>query len=421
MSTTELGPVFFLAVVVILLVCRLAGRALRALGQPPVVGEMVAGVVLGPSVLGLLAPGVEAALFPPELRPALYVAGQIGLVVFMFQTGYEFRSAGIRTVAKPAAMISGAGILVPLALGVGLTYAAHGRVDVFPEDVSVTVSALFVGVTLAITAFPMLARIITERGLTGTRFGSLSLASGAVDDALAWVLLAGVLSLTGGGTGPLVVALAGSAGLVAVLALLARSGTRLAGLVHRRTPEELLLITVVVLFLAAWYTDRIGLYAVFGAFSLGVVFPRSEPVDRAIEAIGPISRIVFLPLFFTYSGLNTDFALLATPGLLLFTVGCVALAVLGKLGACWLAARAAGEEGGVALRIGTLMNARGLMQLIAINIGLAAGIVTPSMFAVLVVVALVTTVLATPLLTLWDRIDARRTAEAPVERVGATP
>ncbi|OKI04736.1 cation:proton antiporter [Streptomyces sp. CB02923] len=422
MSITELGPVFFLAVVVILLVCRLVARALRALGQPPVVGEMAAGVVLGPSVLGLLAPGVEEALFPPELRPALYVAGQIGLVVFMFQTGYEFRTANIRTVAKPAAMISAAGIAVPLALGVGLTYAVHGRIGgIFPADVSVVVSALFVGVTLAITAFPMLARIITERGLTGTRFGSLSLASGAVDDALAWVLLAGVLSLTGSGTGPLVIALAGSVGLVIVLALLARSTTRMTGLINRRHPDELLLITVVVLFLAAWYTDRIGLYAVFGAFSLGVVFPRSEPVDRAIEAIGPISRIVFLPLFFTYSGLNTDFALLASPGLLLFTVGCVALSVLGKLGACWLAARAAGEEGAVALRIGTLMNARGLMQLIAINIGLAAGIVTPSMFAVLVVVALVTTVMATPLLTLWDRIDARRTAGTPAERVGAAP
>ncbi|KOU07388.1 cation:proton antiporter [Streptomyces sp. NRRL F-5755] len=422
MSTTELGPVFFLAVVVILLVCRLVGRALRALGQPPVVGEMAAGVVLGPSVLGLLAPGVEAALFPPELRPALYVAGQIGLVVFMFQTGYEFRTAGIRRVAKPATMISAAGILVPFALGVGLTYAVHDSVDVFPKDVAVGVCGLFVGVTLAITAFPMLARIITERGLTGTRFGSLSLASGAVDDALAWVLLAGVLGMAGSGTGPLLVALAGSAGLVVVLALLARSGTRLAGLTHRRAPDELLLVTVVLLFLAAWYTDRIGLYAVFGAFSLGVVFPRSEAVDRAIEAIGPISRIVFLPLFFTYSGLNTDFALLASPGLLLFTVACVALAVLGKLGACWLAARAAGEEGAVALRIGTLMNARGLMQLIAINIGLAAGIVTPSLFAVLVVVALVTTVMATPLLTLWDRIDARRAVGRPrAERVGAAP
>ncbi|MEV0263490.1 cation:proton antiporter [Streptomyces sp. NPDC050617] len=413
MSTTELGPVFFLAAVVILVTCRVVARALRALGQPPVVGEMVAGVVLGPSALGLLAPGVEEALFPRELRPVLFVAGQIGLVIFMFQTGYEFRTDRIRAVARPAAAVSTAGILVPLALGMGLTFATHDAVDVYPADIPVGVSALFVGVTIAITAFPMLARIITERGLVGSRFGSLSLASGALDDVVAWVLLAAVLGLAGDGAGPFAIAVGGGVGLVAVLAVLARKNGRMTALADRRSNDDLLLITVIVLFLAAWYTDRIGLYAVFGAFSLGVVFPRSEAVDRTVEAVAPISRIVFLPLFFTYSGLNTDFALLAQPSLLLFAAACVAVSVLGKFGACWLAARAVGEPPGVALRVGTLMNARGLMQLIAINIGLAAGIVTPSMFAVLVVVALVTTVMATPLLSLWDRLDARRDGRAP--------
>ncbi len=413
MSTTELGPVFFLATVVILVTCRLVARALRLLGQPPVVGEMVAGVVLGPSVLGLLAPGVEDTLFPQELRPVLFVAGQIGLVVFMFQTGYEFRTDRIRAVARPAAAVSTAGILVPLALGMGLTFATHDAVDVYPAGIPVGVSALFVGVTIAITAFPMLARIITERGLVGTRFGSLSLASGALDDVVAWVLLAAVLGMAGDGAGPFAIAVVGGVGLVAVLAVLVRKGGRMTALADRRSDDDLLLITVIVLFLAAWYTDRIGLYAVFGAFSLGIVFPRSAAVDRTVEAVAPISRIVFLPLFFTYSGLNTDFALLARPSLLLFAAGCVAVSILGKLGACWLAARAVGEPPGVALRVGTLMNARGLMQLIAINIGLAAGIVTPSMFAVLVVVALVTTVMATPLLSLWDRLDARRAGRAP--------
>ncbi|MEV0276888.1 cation:proton antiporter [Streptomyces sp. NPDC050610] len=413
MSTTELGPAFFLAAVVILVTCRVVARALRALGQPPVVGEMVAGVVLGPSALGLLAPGVEEALFPQELRPVLFVAGQIGLVIFMFQTGYEFRTDRIRAVARPAAAISTAGILAPLALGMGLTFATRDGVDVYPADVPIGVSALFVGVTIAITAFPMLARIITERGLVDTRFGSLSLAGGALDDVVAWVLLAAVLGLAGDGAGPFAIALGGGAGLVAVLAVVARKGGRMTALADRRSDDDLLLITVIVLFVAAWYTDRIGLYAVFGAFSLGVVFPRSAPVDRTVAAVAPISRIVFLPLFFTYSGLNTDFALLADPSLLLFAAACVAVSVLGKLGACWAAARMVGETPGVALRVGTLMNARGLMQLIAINIGLAAGIVTPSMFAVLVVVALVTTVMATPLLSLWDRLDARRAARAP--------
>jgi Kef-type K+ transport system membrane component KefB len=419
MSPTELAPAFFLSVVVILVVCRLVGLALRSLGQPPVVGEMVAGVVLGPSVLGLLAPGVESHLFPAALRPVLYVVGQIGLVAFMFQAGYEFRTDRIRPVARAAASISAAGIVAPLALGTGLTFLVHGSVHVFPAHVSTLVSALFVGVTLSITAFPMLARIITERGLTGSRFGTIALASGALDDAVAWVMLAGVLSLAGTGVGTFLVALFGAVGLAAVLAVLTKARVRATHAAAKLSSDQLLLATVVVLFLAAWYTDRIGLYAVFGAFSLGVVFPRSEPVDRAVAGISPVSRIVFLPLFFTYSGLNTNFGLLSGTSVLLFTAACVVLAVVGKLGACWLAARLVGEKPEVALRVGTLMNARGLMQLIAINVGLAAGIVSPAMFSVLVVVALVTTVMATPLLSLWDRMDAGRAVAVTDELVSA--
>ncbi|MGO1054806.1 cation:proton antiporter [Crossiella sp. CA198] len=407
MSNTELAPAFFLAVVVILVTCRLVGWALRALGQPPVVGEMVAGVVLGPSVLGLIAPAAEAALFPQQLRPVLYVVGQIGLVVFMFQAGYEFRVDRLRAVARSATAISLAGVLAPLLLGIGLTVVADGLVDVFPDNVSLTVSALFVGVALSITAFPMLARIITERGLTGSRFGSIAMASGALDDAVAWVLLAGVLSIAGGSAGPFAVAIGGTLGLVLILTLLARGSNRVAALAGRVTAENLVLVLVIALFLAAWYTDVIGLYAVFGAFSLGVVFPRSEAVDQAVHTLRPVGAVL-LPLFFTYSGLNTDFGLLFHTDLLLFTLACVLAAVAGKFGACWLAARLTGEEPAVAVRVGTLMNARGLMQLIAINVGLAAGIVTKELFSALVVVALVTTMMATPMLSFWDRRDRRR-------------
>ncbi|MEI5102556.1 cation:proton antiporter [Streptomyces sp. PmtG] len=407
MSTTELGPTFFLAVVVILVTCRITALCLRRLGQPPVVGEMVAGVLLGPSALGALAPGVQDELFPDALRPVLFVAGQIGLVIFMFQAGYDLRADRIRPVARAAGAISVAGMVVPLALGTGLTWAAHDAVDILPEGASLPVACLFVGVTLAITAFPMLARIITERGLTGTRFGSISLAAGALDDAVAWVLLAGVLSLSQDSAGPFTKAVLGTLGLALLLALLLRAREPIARRLDGLAPEAVLLVTVLTLFLAAWYTDTIGLYAVFGAFSLGVVFPRSAAVDRAVGSIAPVGQLVFLPLFFTYSGLNTDFGLLTGSALLLLTAGCVAAAIVGKFGACWLTARALGEERGVALRVGTLMNARGLMQLIAINVGLAAGIVSPRMFSMLVVVALVTTLMATPLLSLWDHLERR--------------
>ncbi|WP_051854551.1 cation:proton antiporter [Streptomyces sp. NRRL B-1347] len=416
MSTTELGPTFFLAVVVILVTCRVTALALRALGQPPVVGEMVAGVLLGPSLLGLVAPGVEEELFPDALRPVLFVAGQIGLVIFMFQAGYELRTDRLKPLAKAAGAVSAAGVLVPLALGTGLAWAAHGWVDILPAAEPLPVTCLFVGVALAVTAFPMMARIISERGLTGSRFGSLSLAAGALDDVVAWVLLAGVLSLSRDSAGPFAKAVAGAAGLVLVLALLLRAREPLARRLERLAPEQVLLFVVITLFLAAWYTDTIGLYAVFGAFSLGVVFPRSAAVDRAVGAVTPAGQIVFLPLFFTYSGLNTDFGLLTGPALLLLTAACVAAAVVGKFVACWLAARAVGEEQGVALRVGTLMNARGLMQLIAINVGLAAGIVSQRMFSMLVVVALVTTLMATPVLSLWDRRDRRARPPAGEDR-----
>ncbi|HZE37548.1 MAG TPA: cation:proton antiporter [Stackebrandtia sp.] len=407
MSTSELSAAFFIAVVAILVVCRAVSWLVKLIGQPPVVGEMVAGVVLGPSVLGLLAPGVEDALFPKDLRPVLYVVGQVGLVTFMFFTGYEFKTERIRSVARPAAFISSGGILVPMLLGIGITWFAFGKVDVFPAHVSLLVSTLFVGVTLSITAFPMLARIIIERDLTNTPFGSISLASGALDDAVAWVLLAGVMSIAAASGGPIALAVGGAAVFSVLLIVVVRWRDPLARLSSRVPADQLVLIVVVALLVAAWYTDTIGLYAVFGAFSLGVVFPRTPEVDGAVKRLTPISA-VFLPLFFTYSGLNTDFGLLFHPALMIFAFVCLVAAIVGKFGACWFAARLAGEKPAIALRVGTLMNARGLMQLIAINLGLAAGIVTKSMFSVLVIVALVTTLMATPLLTLWDRLDRRR-------------
>jgi len=170
---------------------------------------------------------------------------------------------------------------------------------------------------------------------------------------------------------------------------------------------------VVLLFLVAWYTDEIGLYAVFGAFAVGVVMPHTARTDQVIDTLTPVAAIVFLPLFFTFSGLRTEFALLGNPAVLLFAVACVALAILGKFGACWAAARFRGEPNGVALRVGALMNARGLMQLIALNAGLEAGIVSPALFTVLVLVALVTTLMTTPALSWIERREARATPVVP--------
>ncbi|MGW5744399.1 cation:proton antiporter [Amycolatopsis sp. NPDC003861] len=408
MSPSEAAPVFFLAVVAILVVVRLVCLVAVKLGQPPVVGEMISGVLLGPSLLGLLLPDVQEALFPDGIRPLLYVGGQIGLVIYMFGAGYEFNVGSIRDSRKSVAAISAAGTLVPLALGVGVAVVGTTWVGIGKEGVSPVTSAAFVGVALAITAFPMLARIITERGIAATKFGSLALACGALDDVLAWLLLAVVLGMHAGSAGPVALALGGGvlfAGLVFIV------GRRLLAKVmksERMGVDQRVLVTAMTLFAAAWFTDMIGLYAVFGAFCVGIAFPRTPAADAVLAKIMPIGRIVFLPLFFTYSGLNTRFALLADPKLLAFAVLCVAVAIIGKLGASWGAARLAGEPPAIATRVGVLVNARGLMQLIALNVGLAAGIVSPALFTVLVLVALVTTIMTAPVLAWLDRRDARK-------------
>jgi K+:H+ antiporter len=332
-------------------------------------------------------------------------------VLFMFQAGYAFTSHRVGRLAGTAGAISIAGVSVPLVLGALLVLATGDAVPIRPDGVSLGVSAAFVGVALAITAFPMLARIITERGLTGTRHGSLALASGAIDDLVAWIMLAVVLAVASGKAGPALVTVGGA---VLFGLLLWLGGRRVTTALLRLSEPARLLGVVALLFVVAWYTDEIGLYAVFGAFVVGVVMPRGEAADKVVDTLTPMASALFLPLFFTFSGLRTEFGLLGDPAVLTFAVVCVAVAIAGKFGACWATARLRGEPQPVALRVGALMNARGLMQLIALNVGLEAGIVNPSLFTVLVLVALVTTLMTTPLLAWMDRRRPAVAVDSPV-------
>jgi Kef-type K+ transport system membrane component KefB len=407
---SEFASGFFIAAVVILLSCRLVSYLLGKVGQPAVVGEMIAGVLLGPSLLGLLSPATEAFLFPAALRPVLDVAGQIGLVGLMFQAGQGFMANRPPRAGRTATVVSITGIVAPLALGIGITFAASGSVNIVKPGVPPAVAALFVGVALAITAFPTLARIIAERGIATTRPGSIALACGAIDDVVAWILLALVLALSSGRAEPLLVAVVG----VVVFGLLTATVVRRLLAWAMGTPklstEVRLMVTVAVLFAGAWFTGEIGLYAVFGAFCVGMAMPRGRASEQVVRTISPVIRIVFVPLFFTYSGLNTRFGLFADPVLLAFAAICVLVAVAGKFGGCWAAARALGEPGPVASRIGALMNARGLMQLLALNVGLSAGIVNSELFTVLVLVALVTTTMTTWVLGWLDQRSAELVA-----------
>ena len=400
MTTFELSVRFFLQLAAVLVVCRLVCWVAVKFGQPPVVGEMIAGVILGPSLLGYLLPQVQQWLFPAASRPILFSGAQIGLALYMFTVGLDFRMDLIRSRLKSALAISASGILVPFILGCGLAWVLLSRGGFFPQGVTAVQAVPFMGAAMAITAFPMLARIIYERGLTGTTVGALALAAGAIDDAAAWGVLALVLASFGRDPWIAVMAIGGSAVFVLFLFTI---GQKLLAAISRYAAkgdaEERVSTgwVMVLLMLAAWYTDTIRLYAVFGAFFLGAAMPRGPFVRRLQALIEPLTTSLLLPLFFIYSGLNTRFDLVNDPMLWLVAIAVLAAAVFGKAGACYLAARACGETHREALGVGSLMNARGLMELIILNIGLERGIITPTLFSILVFMAIVTTLMATPM------------------------
>lgn len=392
---------FFLQLAVILIACRVVGWIGRvALGQPQVVGEMIAGVVLGPSLLGLLAPGLQGAIFPRETRNVLYAGAQLGVGLYMFLVGTTLRLDHFRSKARSASLVSLAGIVAPFAVAVVLTPWLLGIPGVFAAGISQFNATLFLGACIALTAFPMLARIINERGLADTALGTLSLTAGAFDDAVSWCVLAIVLATFGGGAGVAILAIGGGmlwGALVLVvgprlLAPLARAAERSGAL----TPP-LLAVVLIAFCASAFLMDAVGIHAIFGGFIMGVVMPRGTLTEEIRAKIEPLTVVLLLPIFFTYSGLNTRLDAVSSPALLLVALVILAVSVLAKGGACYLAARLAGEDNRTALGIGALMNSRGLMELIIINIGLQKGIIGPTLFAMLVLMAIVTTTMASPL------------------------
>lgn len=400
MPATQLSVHFFAQAAIILLVSQLVGRLARKLGQPQVVGEMIAGVMLGPSLFGALAPQLQQLLFPQPTLGVLYVAAQLGVGLYMFLVGTEFQTEHFRARARSAVAVSAAGILVPFALAFGIGPLLQGVPGLFAPQTKPFEASLFLGAAIAITAFPMLARIIHERGLAGTSLGTLALTAGAVDDAAAWCILAIVLASFGGDWTGAWYAIGGGLAFALFLVLVARRGLRLLGRwVYPDAPlrPPLLAIVLALFCLCAFAMDAIGIHAVFGGFLLGCVMPRGALTQKLRATLQPFVVVFLLPMFFTYSGLNTRLDLLFDPSILLAALAILAASFGGKLVACWGAARLNGESSSDALAIGALMNARGLMELIIINIGLAAGVILPGLFSVLVLMAILTTLLATPL------------------------
>ncbi|HEV2209061.1 MAG TPA: cation:proton antiporter [Verrucomicrobiae bacterium] len=418
MSGPQLSSMFFVQMMVILLACRVVGALARRLGQPQVVGEMIAGVFLGPSLLGLLLPGFQGVLFPKESLKVLYVGAQLGVGLYMFLVGVEFDIDMFRQRARSATTVSAAGMLAPFLLGAGLALVLVNVPGLFSQKATGFEAMLFMGASLSITAFPMLARIIFERGLTGTPLGTLALAAGAIGDAGAWCVLAIVLASFGAGPAVAVKAIAG--GVLYAVIMLTVGRKLLVGLGRRAEAEgevslTLLGITLVLFLGGVWLTDSIGIHAVFGGFILGIAMPRGFFARELRRQLEPFAVVFLLPMFFTFSGLNTRLDVLNNPRLLAAGAAIILVACLGKGGACWAAARLTGEDNRTALAVGTLMNSRGLMELIIVNIGLERGVILPPLFSLMVLMAIVTTLMATPLFQwVYGRHTQKLSALQPV-------
>ncbi|MEH2257058.1 cation:proton antiporter [Nostoc sp.] len=414
MSNFDLVIRLFLQLTVILTTCRIVtiiGR--RYLGQTDVVCEMIAGVMLGPSLLGLIAPDFQQWLFPklpiitavglkipnPSMS-ILYAISQIGLAIYMFLIGLEFNTKLLKHHIKSASLLSAAGIITPFILGAIASFWFYHNGDFFQPKVMPWSAALYLGASMTITAFPMLARILYERGLAQTRFGTLALGAASVDDGVAWCLLAIVLASVKNSLSIAILAIGG--GICYVLFAIFLSQPLLKAFTHMTKREgvnrQTLTLMLIILMFCAWFTDVTGIYAIFGAFVLGAVTPRGEFAQQIRQYTEFLTTSFLLPIFFVFSGLNTQIGLVNTPTLWGVTLLIIAIAILGKGVACMLAAKLAGENWRESATIGALMNARGLMELIILNIGLEQGIITPTLFTIMVIMAVITTLMASPLI-----------------------
>jgi Kef-type K+ transport system membrane component KefB len=401
-------------IVVVVTAARLCGRLAARISQPKVIGEIVAGILLGPSLLGSVAPAVSSALFPAGSLGTLKLLAEVGVLLFMFVVGLDLDLDRLRGGAHTAVLVSHVSILLPCFLGVVLSLALFRSLA--PADVHFVPFALFMGIAMSITAFPVLARILEERGLTRTPLGSTAITCAAVDDVTAWSLLAVVVAIAraqGLASSGLIILM--TAGFIAFMWWVVGPAVRMIiGKGASGTPSKNILAFVLLLLIgSALTTERIGIHALFGAFLIGVVMPREAAFRAAlIQRLEEVSAILFLPLFFAFTGLRTQIGLLDSAGSWLMCLAVIAVATAGKLGGSMAAARLSGMGTLDAFSLGALMNTRGLMELIVLNVGYELGILSPRIFAMMVLMALVTTFSTAPFLALADRLRRRHSADS---------
>ena len=402
MAISPLAQVL-LALAAVILVGRLLAVLMKYAGQPPVIGEVLAGIVLGPSVLGWISRdwlNLESSpLLPPLVQPHLAIIASLGIVLYMFLVGVEFNADAFRKLARTAALVSVASLVVPFVLGVLLALTVMSGLA--PSGVPLVSFALFFGVALAVTAFPVLARILTDRQIAETELGVLALSCAAVGDVVAWWLLALVAGVVRSQAGNAIFVVGMSLLYIAAMLVLIRPIA--ARLIARADGKGLGATAIAIVFAAllasAFATESIGIHAVFGAFLLGVVIPHDSHTAQSLKAgLEQVVMVLLLPAFFAYTGMRTQIGLVSGWENWLICGLIIIVASVGKFGGTLAAARLAGLDWRVSASLGILLNTRGLMELIVLNIGLDLGVISPTLFAMMVIMALVTTLATTPLL-----------------------
>lgn len=411
-------------IVTIILVARLFGFIFNKVGQPAVIGEIIAGIALGPSLLGSFLPEVSVALFPEASLGNLQFLSQVGLILFMFVVGMELDLKVLQNQAHDAVVVSHASIIIPFALGTGLAYFIYESFA--PEGVLFSSFALFMGIAMSITAFPVLARIVQERNIHKTKIGAMVITCAAADDITAWCLLAAVIAIVKAGSffsSLYIMALA----IVYVFLMLKLVKPFLQRIGELHTSREnlskpIVAIFFIVLILSSYATEVIGIHALFGAFMTGVIIPENAKFRSIfIEKVEDVALVLLLPLFFVFTGLRTEIGLINDPHLWIITAIIILVAVTGKFLGSAIAARFVGQNWKDSLTIGALMNTRGLMELVVLNIGYDLGVLTPQVFAMMVVMALVTTFMTGPALDLINRGFREPASAITEEQTGVQP
>lgn len=401
-ATAGTEDVFFhllIALAAVIFVGRLLGRLFTAIGQPPVIGEVIGGVLLGPSLLGAIAPGAYHFILPPSVVPFLGIVAQLGVVLYMFLVGLDLDADLLRGQVHATVAISHASIVLPFVLGTALALYLYPRVST--SDVPFTGFALFLGIAMSITAFPVLARILSDLGLNKSQLGVVALTCAAVDDVTAWCLLAlgvGVVQTTAGRA--LLVTVLTVAFIVLMFAAVHPFVARLVRASGDRDPTRgAIALTIGALLVAALVTEAIGVHAIFGAFLFGAVIPHDSGLARALTRnLELLVAVLLLPAFFAFAGMRTEIGLLSGRGAWLACGLVILVATVGKVGGTLLAGRATGLSWRDAAGLGVLMNTRGLMQLIVLNAGLDLGVISPTLFTMMVLMALVATMATAPIL-----------------------